>query len=110
MKGQATIPRPCASTRGEGREEKDRAIREEQETRLIADLTKLQQRVARLKKENKIQRSIGRLLERYPRVARCYEISYEATQKSLSWNELADKKAKAQNWTAGMFSRRIGRI
>lgn len=50
----------------------------------------------RLKEENKIQQSIGRLLERYPRVARYYKISYEATQKKLSWNELAEKKARAQ--------------
>jgi transposase len=84
--------------RSEGREEKDRAIREKQEARLLVDLKKLQQRVVqgRLKEENKIQRSIGRLLERYPRVVRYYEISYDAVQKSLSWNELADKKAIAQ--------------
>jgi len=84
--------------RSEGREEKDRAIREKQEAKLIADLTKLQQRVrkSRLKVEKKIQRSIGRLLERYPRVGRYYEISYDATQKNLSWNELAEKKAIAK--------------
>ena len=84
--------------RSEGREEKDRAIREKQETKLLADLHRLQQRVAkgRLKKENKIQRAIGRLLERYPRVARYYELSYDAVQKNLSWNELTDKKATAK--------------
>src|SRR5712691_5882684 len=64
--------------RSDGRKDKDRAIREKQETKLIADLQKLQQRVAkgRLKEENKIQRAIGRLQERYPRVARYYEIFY----------------------------------
>ena len=84
--------------RSEGREEKDRAIREKQETKLIADLNRLQQRVAkgRLKRENKIQRAIGRLLERYPRVARYYELSYDAVHKNLSWSELADKKATAK--------------
>jgi transposase len=84
--------------RSEGREEKDRAIREKQETKLIADLHRLQQRVAkgRLKRENKIQQAIGRLLERYPRVARYYQISYDAVQKNLSWNELADKKVTAK--------------
>src|SRR3989440_457043 len=57
-----------------------------------------QQRVAkgRLKRENKIQRAIGRLLERYPRVARYYELSYDTVQKNLSWNELSDKKATAK--------------
>src|SRR5437867_9273926 len=84
--------------RSEGREDKDRAIRETQETKLIADLQKLQQRVAkgRLKEENKIQRAIGRLQERYPRVSRYYEISYDAANKNLSWKELADKKAIAK--------------
>ena len=84
--------------RSEGREEKDRAIREKQETKLIADLLKLQQRVAkgRLKEGNKIQRSVGRLLERYPRVARYYEIGYDAANQNLSWKELADKKVLAE--------------
>jgi transposase len=84
--------------RSEGREEKDRAIRQKQEDRLIADLIRLQQRVAKgwLKEENKIQRSIGRLQERYPRVARYYEISHDAAHKNLSWKQLAEKKAIAK--------------
>src|SRR6058998_2227081 len=84
--------------RSDGRQDKDRAIRETQETKLIADLQKLQQRVAkgRLKEENKIQRAIGRLQERYPLVSRYYEISYDAANKNLSWKELADKKAIAK--------------
>lgn len=84
--------------RSEGRQEKDRAIREKQEVKLITDLTTLQQRVAkgRLKDETRIQRSIGRLQERYPRVARYYEIGYDAGEKNLSWKELADKKAIAK--------------
>jgi transposase len=83
--------------RSEGREEKDRAIREKQQAKLIADLTQLQQRVAkgRLKDEIKIQRSIGRLQERYPRVARYYEVFYDVDHKNLSWKELADRKAIA---------------
>ena len=84
--------------RSEGRKEKDRAIRETQEAKLIADLHKLQQRVAkgRLKQDDKIQQAIGRLLERYPRVVRYYEITYDAGNKDLSWKELADKKAVAR--------------
>lgn len=84
--------------RSEGRKEKDRAIRETHATKLLADLTKLQQRVAkgRLKKEEKIQQAIGRLMERYPRVARYYDIAYDAAQQKLSWKELADKKAMAK--------------
>jgi len=84
--------------RSDGRKDKDRAIRETQETKLIADLQKLQQRVAkgRLKEENKIQRAIGRLQERYPRVARYYEISYDAANENLAWKGLTDKKAIAK--------------
>src|SRR5260370_11306562 len=43
-----------------------------------------------------MQRGIGRLLARYPRVARYYELSYDAVHKNLSWSELADKKATAK--------------
>src|SRR3989441_6851054 len=84
--------------RSEGREEKDRAIRETHETKLVRDLTKLQQRVqkGRLKKEEKIHQAIGRLLERYPRVARYYRMDYDAEQQQVSWKELADKKKVAQ--------------
>ena len=84
--------------RSEGRQEKDRAIRETHEAKLLRDLTKLQQRVAkgRLKKEDKIQQAIGRLMERYARVARYYQIAYDSGQQQLSWKELADKKAIAQ--------------
>jgi len=84
--------------RSEGREEKDRAIRETHEAKLLRDLTKLQQRVSkgRLKKQDKIQQSIGRLMERYPRVVRYYQIAYDCEQQKLSWKELADKKAMAQ--------------
>jgi transposase len=84
--------------RSDGRKDKDRAIRETQEAKLLVDLQKLQQRVAkgRLKEENKIQRAIGRLQERYPRVARYYEIACDATNSKLSWKELADKKTIAK--------------
>ena len=84
--------------RSEGREEKDRAIRQTQETKLVQDLTKLQQRVGKgqLKKEEKIQQAIGRLMERYPRVARYYQMTYDADQQQLSWKELTDKKKIAQ--------------
>src|SRR5436309_495933 len=84
--------------RSEGREEKDRAIRETHEAKLVRDLTKLQQRVqkGRLKKQEKIHQAIGRLMERYPRVARYYRMDYDAEQQQVSWKELADKKKVAQ--------------
>lgn len=84
--------------RSEGREEKDRAIRVTHEAKLLRDLTKLQQRVAKgaLKKRDKIHQAIGRLMERYARVARYYEIAYDSEQQKLSWKERADKKKLAE--------------
>ena len=84
--------------RSEGREEKDRAIREKQEARLRNDLAKLEKRVAqgRLVAEDKIHQAIGRLRERYPRVARYYRMDYDRERKVLTWEEDAEKKQKAQ--------------
>src|SRR5712691_7566249 len=82
--------------RSEGREDKDRAIREKHEQKFLADVQKLQQRVAkgRLKQPDQIQQAIGRLRERYPRVARYYAIAYDADHAQLVWHEHADKKAR----------------
>ncbi|MEK7220589.1 MAG: IS1634 family transposase, partial [candidate division NC10 bacterium] len=79
----------------EGREAKDQAIREKQDARLRAALTRLQGRIAagRLKAAAKIQQAIGRLRERYPRVARSYAITYDAAQRQLTWT--ADEAAQA---------------
>jgi len=81
----------------EGREEKDRAIRLKHEGRLMVDLARLKMRVekGRLKKAEKIQQAIGRLKERYPRVARYYRIEHDAEQRTLSWQEELEKKAIA---------------
>jgi transposase len=82
----------------EGREEKDRAIRVKQEKRLLQDLERLKRRIetGRLKKTEKIHEAIGRLKERYPRVARYYQIHYQAQPQSLSWKEDIEKKAIAE--------------
>jgi len=84
--------------RSAGRAEKDRAIREKQEQKLVRDLQRLEQRVGkgRLKKIEKIQQAIGRLLERYPRVARYYHIVYDGAQPKLTWEERVEKKAIAE--------------
>lgn len=84
--------------RSEGRQEKDRAIRETQEGKLVKDLRKLQQRVAkgRLKQEAKIHQAIGRIKERYPRVARYHRVEYDSDRKTLSSHEEMDKKAMAE--------------
>src|SRR5271167_3065318 len=90
----------CSS---EGREQKDRAIREQQEQRLETDLEALRTRVqtGHLKQAEKIHETIGRLKERYPRVARYYRIEYDAKGKSFSWQEDIAKKAIAEKLDGG---------
>jgi transposase len=82
----------------EGRVEKDRAIRESHEARLLRDLKKLRKRINKghLIKTEKIHQAIGRLQERYPRVARYYEISYQGKEQRLSWKENAQRKERAK--------------
>jgi len=79
--------------RSEQRIEKDKAIREKLEQRLIADLEKLSKRVAdgRLSKANEVSEAIGRLKERYPRVARFYDVSHDDKAKSLTYKKLESK-------------------
>lgn len=80
------------------RVEKDRAIREKQEGRLLADLAKLQARIAggRLANALKIGEAIGRLKERYPRVARYYEMHYDGDTKQFTWAAIPEKLQKAR--------------
>jgi len=83
--------------RSAARIDKDRAIRDTHEQRLLADLGKLQTRVARgrLRDPAKVQEAIGRLKERYPRVARYYVITHDATTGAVSWTEQAENKTAA---------------
>jgi transposase len=84
--------------RSEARGEKDRAIRETHEQRLLADLRRLQTRVTRgrLRDPGKVQEAIGRLKERYPRVARYYAITLDPATGSVSWTEQTEKRAAAR--------------
>lgn len=83
--------------RSDGRAAKDRAIRDKHEGKWLRDVQKLQRRVAtgRLKAEAKIQQAIGRLRERYPRVARYYAIAYDAERRQVVSQVHDDKKAVA---------------
>jgi len=85
--------------RSDGRTEKDRAIRDKHEARFLTDLRKLQARVAtgRLRATGKIHEALGRLKERYPRIARYYELVYDAAPRAIRWTERADKKATARH-------------
>jgi transposase len=93
-KGDETV----ALCKSEGREEKDRAIREKQEKRLLADIERLKGRIGkgRLKDEKMIEQAIGRLKERYPRVARYYGLSYDAGGRRLCCEEKAERKTLAE--------------
>ena len=64
---------------------KDRAIREKQEARFLRDWAKVQARIqnGRLKSDVKIGEAIGRLKERYPRVARYHSITLNTKTRQL---------------------------
>ena len=81
----------------DGRKDKDRAIREKHEARLRRDLQRLAERIdqGHLKHPAKIHQAIGRLKERYPRVARYYAVDFDADHARLLWTENAAKKAIA---------------
>ena len=84
--------------RSEGRTEKDRAIRAKHEQRFLGDLQKLQARVAQghLRDAAKVHEAIGRLKERHARVARYYDLTYEAATAAVTWTPQADKQAQAE--------------
>jgi transposase len=83
----------------EGRTQKDRAIRQKQEVRFLADIEKLAKRIAlgRLRTVAKIYEAIGRLKERYHRVARYYHMAYHEQQSELSFSEDVERKQKAES-------------
>jgi transposase len=87
----------------EDRQQKDRAIRELHEKRLVGGLQKLSERIRkkRLRGEAKVGEAIGRLKQRYSRVARYYEIVYDPVAEQLIWTEQADKKRKAERLDGG---------
>lgn len=89
------------------RAEKDRAIRERQETRLIKDLEKLSTSVAKAAEggepipEEVLHERIGRLRERYTRAARYYAIQRQ--DGALVWTLKEDKKRRAEELDGAYF-------
>jgi transposase len=89
------------------RSDKDRAIRAKQEGRLLADLDKLSRgpsahgldpwgvSAGQLKRPEKIAEAIGRLKERYPRVARYYELAVDPDTAQFSATLKEEERAKA---------------
>lgn len=80
------------------RKEKDRAIRELAEVRMASDLEKLSKSVERAipKDPEKIHERIGRLRERYPRVARYFDISYDPVKGVLSFASALERRRVAE--------------
>jgi transposase len=82
------------------RKQKDRAIRELHEKRLLADLEKLKKRVTKGKgkgtKPAEVRESIGRLKERYPRVARYYRMEYDEEKKTFAYLLEESKRTAAE--------------
>jgi len=95
MKSDGIVYVLCQS---DTRKEKDRAIRQRQETRFLKDIVKLGKRIetSRLKKQEDIQQAIGRLRERYTRICRYYEIQYEPETKKLTCTVRKEKLERAE--------------
>jgi transposase len=84
--------------RSEQRIAKDRAIRTKHEERLHADIDKLSKRIANGKLVDlaKINQAIGRLYERYPRVARYFNLTYDQRDGTLKVEFDLDGHAHAE--------------
>jgi transposase len=83
--------------RSQGREEKERAIRSQAESKYLEALQKLAQRVdkGKLKTPEKIQRAIGRLQQKHPRVQRFYRVELQAPaleggRSTIRWSRQED--------------------
>ena len=92
------------------RVEKDRAIRAKQEGRFLKDLASVQARIqnGRLKNEIKIGEAIGRLKERYPRVARYHSLTFDAKTRQLK-NEPDEEKRQVAASLDGSYLLRTDR-
>ncbi|MGH7103685.1 MAG: hypothetical protein ACREFJ_14945 [Acetobacteraceae bacterium] len=84
--------------RSEQRIAKDRAIRSKQEGHLRADIDRLIRRVAdgKLVQAARINQAIGRLQERYPRVARYFRIVHDPETATIVCEFDAVKHARAE--------------
>jgi transposase len=81
----------------EGRNQKDKAIREKQEKKFLADVEALKTRVSSgTLKPNKVHERIGRLKERYSRVARYYDMAFDDATNQFSFSENNAKKELAK--------------
>lgn len=82
----------------DGRMEKDKAIRQKQEQKFLSDMERLKKRIdnGRLAEEAVINEAIGRIKERYPRVARYYKLKYNKQGNELIYKQDKDRMQKAE--------------
>lgn len=87
----------------EGRREKDRAIRLRFEEAMKKEVARLEAQIrgGRLTAAEHIYERIGRIKERYPRVARYYSLDYDAASASLRFHCREEKRAIAQQLDGG---------
>lgn len=91
------------------RAEKERAIRERQEKRLVKDLEALAKTVAKAQdrgeplEDREMGERIGRMRERYPRAGRYYHVEREGGV--LGWTLLIEKHARAAELDGAYFLR-----
>ena len=91
------------------RAEKEKAIRERQEKKLVKDLEALILSVAKALERNEamedkdLDERIGRLRERYPRAARYYEV--ERKDGILAWALKGEKRIRAEQLDGAYFLR-----
>ena len=90
---------------------KDRAIREKQESRFMADIAKLQKRIAdgRLVREVAIGEAIGRLKERYSRVARYHALEFDAGRGNWCMSPTRRRRRRRNFSTGRICYERIDR-
>lgn len=91
----------------EGRSEKENAILSNAENRYIQDLTKLKTRIEKglLSDKGKIEKSIGRLLERHNRVSRYYKVELLLNPSRLHWERHDEAYLQRQNLSGAYYLR-----
>jgi transposase len=96
-----SVPTALLLCYSEGRKEKERGMDTLKEQRWLQDLERLQKSILKghLKDSTKVNRRIGRLLERYPTVASHYRVEPVAEPTgnwitSLTWERLPERQAR----------------
>ena len=92
----ADVPDTLVLCWSQGREEKETAIRSHAEEKYLQALEQLSQRVTegKLKEGQKIDRAIGRLQQKHPRVQRFYQVEWveKSPGKELRWTRQEQKR------------------